>query len=222
MPSPVFRIALLVALVAWQGPVAADDEPFEGVLVSKAVSMGREMTTRLFVGRTGVRSEVHMPGPPVGIDLVHVIDFAHPEVGYQLNEAKRTFVALDLAAESRAAPPVDFRVTRLADERVQGVPCRHALAVAPGRGEFEVWTNRDILDYDRVASALASGPLAQDGLTPALRKAGVEGFVVKMVQRAQDRVLLTLELEKIERRALDPALFRVPPGYRPAAGPHSE
>jgi hypothetical protein len=47
--------------------------------------------------------------------------------------------------------------------------------------------------------------------------AGVDGFFVKRVQRTGGEVTLTMELESVERKPLDPQLFRVPEGYARAA-----
>jgi hypothetical protein len=212
-------LALAVGLAALSAPVSAAEHSFEGALRMRAQAGGLTWSVSLLVGREGVRVEMPDFAPAAGRrSVAHLVRFDAPDRWYRIDDAQRRVLELDASAAARVRDGRGpYRVQALGVEELQGHRCHHARAFDAAGNEYEVWSSRDLLDYERAARALAGATGSAPGLTDALRAAGQDGFVVKLVQRRDGRVLSLLELETVEPRALDPQLFRVPAGYRRAA-----
>ncbi len=112
----------------------------------------------------------------------------------------------------------------LGKETVNGYSSEHVLVTRAedAKSEQELWTSKDIsgLSYESMRGLMRRGNQSDEGMMKALRDAGVDGFVVKMITREKGNPapLATMELTKVERKALKAALFEIPAGYAKKEG----
>ncbi len=213
--------AAVAVLLLATGPGQAGAEPFEGVLHIKSTAAGRVMDFTLSVGRSGMRTEVSTPTPngPMPL-LTYLVDYERPTVVTQLDARNRAYREVPLPGPGeREAADAALTVTPRGAETLHGLECRHVVATDALGSEYEVWTTRDLLEYERLAESMEGFSSSARGLTAALREADADGFVVKLVYRRNGQLLSTLELERAEAKALDPMVFRVPAGYRKVDAP---
>ena len=64
------------------------------------------------------------------------------------------------------------------------------------------------------------GNQSDEGMMKALKDAGVDGFVVKMITREKGNPapVSTMELTKVEKKSLPASLFEIPAGYTKQEG----
>ena len=90
------------------------------------------------------------------------------------------------------------------------------------KSEQELWTSKDVagLSYESMRGLMRRGNENDDGMMKALRDAGVDGFVVKRIMREKGNPVpvATMELTKVEKKSLKPALFEIPAGYTKKEG----
>lgn len=207
----VFATALLAASSAFA--------EFEGLLHMKISSAHGDGTMKVFLSKRGVRSEMDMKNPQMPMKFATLILFDKPDTAYQVNDAAKTYAELDLKkARAMAEKHGDkaYTVKDLGEETVQGYRCRHVLVSGARSGETELWTSRDILDYDTFARTHGQAH-ENAAFQKALKNAEADGFPVKSVHRAKEETVI-MELVKAEKRALPPAIFEIPKDYTKTKG----
>jgi hypothetical protein len=87
---------------------------------------------------------------------------------------------------------------------------------------MEWWTSKDIagLSYESMRGLMRKGNGGDEGILKAIRDAGADGFIVKMVTREKGNPapVMTMELTKIEKKSVPASLFEVPAGYKKQEG----
>ena len=78
----------------------------------------------------------------------------------------------------------------------------------------------NVLYDDEARGLMRRGGQSDEGMMKALKDAGVDGFVVKMITREKGNPtpVATMELTKVERRSLPGSLFEIPAGYTKQEG----
>ena len=85
---------------------------------------------------------------------------------------------------------------------------------------MEMWTTKDLsgLNYEAMRGLMSRGQ-GDEGLFPALREVGADGFIVKMVTKDKaGSVQSTMELTKVEKRSVPASMLEIPPGYTKQEG----
>ncbi len=117
-----------------------------------------------------------------------------------------------------------WTVKKLGKETVNGYSCEHVLLTRAGdaKSEMEWWTSKDIsgLNYESMRGLMRRGSQNDEGMMKALRDAGADGFVVKMVTREKGSPtpVATMELTKVEKKSLPASMFEIPAGYTKQEG----
>ena len=210
--------ALLPLVVALHASHAAAAASFEGVIEMKVTAQQGSGSVVVSVGKLGMRSDMDMQTPQMPMKIAMLVKASEPDTAYAIHDAAKTYSVIDLKAGreamKRAGGDEALTAKMLGTEKMDGFNCVHAL-ITGKRGEMEVWTSKEILDYAAFQKAMGPNAPANEGMMKALKDAGAEGFIVKMIRRqtGNPEPLMTVELVKAEKKKLDPALFALPVGY---------
>ena len=225
MKKTVLAMLAGAALVA--APAVAQ---FEGELSMKLTMRDGSGTGKAYVSRAGARSELDIQTGKMPFKMTTLMKASNPDVMYMINDQQKSYAEMDLvkmkeqAARYREKTKETWSVKKLGHEKVNGYASEHVLVTRAedARTEQELWTSKDIsgLTYESIRGLMRRGNQSDEGMMKALRDAGVDGFVVKMITRKKGNPapVSTMELTKVERKSLPGSLFEVPAGYTKQEG----
>ncbi|HQQ79418.1 MAG TPA: DUF4412 domain-containing protein [Thermoanaerobaculia bacterium] len=225
MKNPV--LAMLAGAVLAAGPALAQ---FEGELTMKLTMREGNGTGKAYVSSAGARSELDIQTAQMPFKMTTLMKASNPEIMYMINDEQKSYAEIDLkkmreqTAKYRDKSKETWSVKKLGKETVNGYSSEHVLVTRAedAKSEQELWTSKDIsgLSYESMRGLMRRGNQSDEGMMKALRDAGVDGFVVKMITREKGNPapLATMELTKVERKALKAALFEIPAGYAKKEG----
>ena len=179
------------------------------------------------ISSVGTRTEVEAKVPQMGelpVKMTMIMKFSNPDVVYMLNDAAKTYAEInvkDIGDPAKNRPDKEYTVKKLGKEKVASYVCEHLLLTAQDGRETEVWTTQDLVDLAVFREYMQRNRQGADlqGIMKALKDAGAEGFVAKMISRDKTGApAVTLELVKAEKRALAASLFEIPAGYTKQEG----
>jgi hypothetical protein len=216
-------LAVLAGAVLAATPALAQ---FEGEITMKMTMREGSGTGKAYVSRAGARSELDMQAGRMPFKMTTLMKFSNPDVMYMINDQQKSYAEIDLkqmkeqAGKMRGEKEKDsWTVKKLGRETVNGYSCEHVLLThgQDSRTEMEWWTSKDIagLNYETMRGLMRRGNQSDEGIMKALRDAGADGFVVKMVthEKGSPTPLATMELTKVQRKSLPASLFEIPAGY---------
>ena len=216
---------LLSALVAAPSAFAQ----FEGVMEMKITITGKDGTERgdgtekFAMSKAGVRSETDMRVRQMPVHTVTLLKSDTPDTLYRINDAAKTYVAIDLSRMRQMTPAAltnqNFKVEKLGEAKIFGYNTQHVLVT--GRGtSTELWTAKDLMDYDIFSKLELRSPriAGADPMTTALKDAGADGVPLKSIATGPDGSKMTMEVVKVEKQALPASTFRIPAGYTKSEG----
>ena len=84
----------------------------------------------------------------------------------------------------------------------------------------ELWTAKDLLDYETFSKLQARRGKAagQEALVKALKDAGADGLPLKSITTTGDGAIVTMEVVKVNKKALPASTFELPAGYTKSEG----
>ncbi|HRY28633.1 MAG TPA: DUF4412 domain-containing protein [Elusimicrobiota bacterium] len=209
------KITLFLSVLLSAGLSFAE---FEGVLHIKMSAGPTSGNGTILVSKSGVRNELNMQTPQKPVRMTSLLTAKNPATLYVINDEKKTYSEMDLDKTRRAAEKAErasYKVKRLPDETLLGYRCAHVFIAGSG-GESELWTSREIMDYDTFARMNAGkdrGP-ADGAYGKALKEAGADGFPLKSIHRAGKEGVTVVEVVRVEKKPISPAMFEVPAGYQ--------
>jgi hypothetical protein len=207
----VSRLATLVASLsaALLAGESAAGEPFEGVLTFRVVAPGGKGEVVTQVSPLGVHSAVRVAYLKESVDTQVVVRARDPQVTWQWVAAERRFVEVPASP----SPGRDFTAEVEGPAVVASVPCTR-VRLRGAQGVQAYCIARGFLGSpSREALVQAAQRLAPD-VEAALKKAGVQGLVVRQEQTSPDGKAETgFELVKAVRQKVPRGLFSLePPG----------
>ena len=220
-------LAMLAGAVLVAAPAVAQ---FEGELTMKLTMKEGNGTGRTYVSNAGARSELDIQTAQMPFKMTTLMKASNPDVMYMINDQQKSYAEVDLkkvkeqTAKNREKTKETWSVKKLGKETVNGYSCEHVLVTRAedAKAEQELWTSKDVsgLSYESMRGIMRRGSQGDEGMMKALRDAGVDGFVVKMITREKGNTvpLATMELTKVERKSLKAALFEIPAGYTKQEG----
>ncbi|HEY3348846.1 MAG TPA: DUF4412 domain-containing protein [Thermoanaerobaculia bacterium] len=220
-------LAILAAAALAATPAFAQ---FEGELSMKMTMREGSGTGRAFVSSAGTRSELDIQTAHAPFKMTTIMKASNPDVMYMINDEQKSYAEVDLkkikeqATKNRDKSKETWSVKKLGKETVNGYSCEHAIVTRAedAKSEQELWTSKDVsgLSYESMRGLMRRGNESDDGMTKALRDAGIDGFVVKRILREKGNPapVATMELTKVERKSLRAALFEIPAGYTKKEG----
>jgi hypothetical protein len=213
---------LLLLIVA--RPVFA---AFEGYIEMNMTMKEGSGTMKGQISSVGTRAEVAARVAQMGdmpVTMTMIMKFSNPDVVYMLNDATKTYVEFnvkDIGDADKNRPDKEYTVKKLGKEKVAGYVCEHLLLTAKDSTETEVWTTKDLVDLNVFREYMRRNRQSADvqGIMKALKEAGAEGFIAKMISRDKTGApAVTLELVKAEKRTVAASLFEIPAGYKKQEG----
>jgi Domain of unknown function (DUF4412) len=215
---------LLLLLSVTQPAVAG----FEGYIELHLTMKDGSGTLKGYLSSVGSRTAVEarvvqMAGIPVRMTLV--MQFSHPDVVYFLNDVTKTYTEFhvqDAADVTTKRPEKTYTITKLGMGTVAGYACAHLLLTANDGGETEVWTSKELVDLTPFRAYMRRHRQSAEvlGMMQALKQAGVEGFIAKLIRRDRQTgaPAMTVEVVKAEKRPVAASLFAIPAGYTKQGG----
>lgn len=208
---------------------------FEGVLemkmsmASKDGEAGGGATMNVAVAKTGTRCEMNMQMGGMGMKMVMLQKTDTPDVMYRIDDANRTYSEMDLAKMRAMAgqqpDTTKYAVEKLGQETVLGYKTQHVLVkeqrAGAGNGmTTEMWTAKDILDYATFSKLQVrqNRGAGQEALLKALKDADADGLPLKSITTTGDGGKATMEVVKVDKKALPASMFEVPAGYTKSEG----
>jgi hypothetical protein len=220
-------LAMLAGAVLAATPALAQ---FEGELAMKLTMREGSGTGKAFISKAGARSELDIQTAQMPIKVTTLVRTANPDVMYMINDQAKTYAEMDLrklreqAAKVRDRNKEAWTVRKIGKETVNGYSCEHVLVTRSedSKTEQDWWTSKDVagLSFESMRGLMRRGNQSDEGIMKALRDAGADGFVVKMVTREKGNPtpVSTMELTKAEKKSLPASLFEVPAGYTKQEG----
>jgi len=157
--------------------------------------------------------------------MLMVMQFSKPDVVYFLHKGAKTYTEFNVKEAgdvTKNRPEKTYTVKKLGTEPVAGYVCAHLLLTANDGGETEVWTSKELVDLAAFRESMRCHRQSAEvlGMMKALKEAGMEGFLAKMISRdpKTGEPALTMELVKAEKRTVAASMFEIPAGYKKQAG----
>ena len=200
---------------------------FEGVVDMKMTMREGRGTGRAYISKAATRSEIEMKaavpqasGQSAGMKMVMIQKLDTPDVVISVNDDTKTYAVIDVRKMKEGAPKEKapkYSVRRTGADSVAGYACQKVLVTndkAPDQ-ETEACLAKDILGSSAWYEAMNRSQDGSAGMFKAMKDAGVEGFPVRMVMREKGKAepQATMEIVKVEKKALPSSLFEVPKGY---------
>lgn len=221
-------LAALAGAVLAATPALAQ---FEGEATMKLTMREGSGTGKAYVSKVGTRSELEIQTSRMPFRMTTLMKFSNPDVMYMINDKTKTYAEMDLkkireqSSRMRGEKGKEaWTVKKLGRETVNGYSCEHILLTRAedAKSEMEWWTSKDIsgLNYETMRGLMRRGGQSDEGIMKALRDAGADGFVVKMVTREKGSPtpVATMELTKVERKSVPASMFEIPAGYTKQEG----
>jgi len=220
----------LFALLLGAAPAFAQ---FEGVLEMKmAVSgMGGEGggTMKVAVAKAGSRSEINMQMGPMDMKMVMLQKNDTPDTLYRINDADKSYTEMNLAKMREMAGQQmntkKYTVEKLGQETILGYKTQHVLLKEQDAGDgkgmtIEMWAAKDLLDYATFSKMQAQrGKGASEAaMIKALKDADADGMPLKSVATTGEGTKVTMEVVKVDKKALPASMFEIPAGYTKSEG----
>ena len=206
-------VAVLVVLIA--GPVFAEN--FEGVLQMKITSSGRVSDMKIFAKGQRSRIEPRTDGTVVPFIIVDNEAKKH----YTLMPDRKMYMETTTEATTKAAQPMmeqeGVEVVKTGKtSKVAGQPCEVYVAKKKTGESTEMCTIKGVGDYMSLMGMNSPDPgQRQQGPPSWMKELSKQGlFPARMISKRSDGSEFTrVETVKIEKRALDDALFMIPSEY---------
>ncbi|TND08011.1 MAG: hypothetical protein FD123_2694 [Bacteroidetes bacterium] len=178
-----------------------------------------------YYSEAGTRSEMEATAPnpkdpkqSISIKSVGITMKDKPDVRYVLDEKNKSYTEYKNTAHT--GNKETYTVKIVGDEKVGSYNCKH-VQLTDSKGKVtEEWVTKDVADYEKLKEiASTSEYVDSDGMSKALKAAGVEGMMVKMKNAGARGETVTVELVLLERKVLDVSLFKIPADYKKTETP---
>lgn len=195
---------------------AAAAAPFEGHLVYKIVPRAKPVaaspgqptggvngTVKLSISPRGVRSEVRFNnnGRAVAETLLAT---GNPPVIQMWDAQSKRFISMPPSPQAQSGRGV-VKSELLGREKILGLDTVH-VRISEGPKETELWTAPGLVQDSQMEQVYATGSQRSSAVASELKKLGAWGPVVRSVTAPG-----VVELERVERAQVDPALFSTGP-----------
>jgi len=222
------KLAILVVCGTLAGGAVARAQ-VEGVADLKVTTMTRKGeavpgTGKISLGTTAYRLELQTDasriafGNPGGnVKLTVIGKDKDPNRLTLVDDASKTYSVWDVkGARGGTGQASKYTVTRLGPDKVAGLTCQRAELVSAAGSVVHVCVAGQIgASLDWVA-AISGVPRESTAWIAALRDNGLVGFPIHLDMRRKDAAepFVTMELVRLTKEAVSPAVFDVPPGYK--------
>lgn len=217
-----FALTTVVALLASPALAAG----FSGTIEMKIQSdAGGGGTVRMLVGDGGMLSIADMGAPGGGtggmrMQMKSLVRKDKPGVVVLIDDANKTWREIDVNGMAKAEPGGEtWTVKKLGSEKIAGYASEHVQVTSSRGTQMEMWTTRELFDgNDSFAAAMREQQKIPGSLAQALAQAKADGFVTKMVSKAEGGAM-TMEVVQVTKSTHPASTFQIPSGYSKASMP---
>lgn len=177
--------------------------------LSRGQEQGMVSTSKMMFSGSKIRVETNMAITGTTIKQAMLMLPEKPNVIIMLDEKAKTY--REVSTGQKTMDKVALKV--VGKEKIQNFNCTHVIVTTQNR-PMDMWTTKDISGYENMMAYLKSGIAGgNDQMYSELKKAGAEGFVVKM----QIPGSMTMELVKYDAKPVSASVFTIPEGYKKGA-----
>ncbi len=177
--------------------------------MSRGQENGMVSTSKMMFSGSKIRVETNMAIAGTKIKQAMLMLPEKPNVITMLDENAKTY--REVSTGQKTMDKVTLKV--VGKEKIQNFNCTHVIVTVQNR-PMDMWTTKDISGYENMLaywkSSISGG---NDQMYTELKKAGAEGFVVKM----QIPGSMTMELVKYDAKPVSTSVFAIPAGYKKGA-----
>ncbi|WP_298349083.1 DUF4412 domain-containing protein [Runella sp.] len=198
----ILSLSILITLsaVAQQGTLEYK------MILSRGQEKGMVSASKMMFSGTKIRVETNMAIAGTTIKQAMLMLPEKPNVITMLDESSKTY--REVSTGQKTMDKVTLKV--VGKEKIQNFNCTHVIVTTQNR-PMDMWTTKDISGYENMLaywkSSISGG---NDQMYTELKKAGAEGFVVKM----QIPGSMTMELVKYDAKPVSASVFTIPAGYK--------
>lgn len=177
--------------------------------LSRGQENGMVSTSKMMFSGSKIRVETNMAIAGTTIKQAMLMLPEKPNVITMLDENSKTYREVNTG--QKTMDKVTLKV--VGKEKIQNFNCTHVIVTTQNR-PMDMWTTKDISGYENMMAYLKSGIAGgNDQMYTELKKAGTEGFVVKM----QIPGSMTMELVKYDAKPVPASVFTIPAAYKKGA-----
>lgn len=205
--SALLLVASLTAAPAFAGG-------FEGTIEMTMTTPQGDGKMTVSVGKSGVRSDTQMTAQGMPVEMSVLMKANQKNVAYLINAKQKSYAEIDLVEARKMAADQDTKWTakKIGKEKLLGYSTVHA-EVSNDKGlSMEVWTTKDLNIDPSVLEAMGGNSPSDSTMMKALKSAGADGFMVKMVSTGKGGGT-TLQVTKVEKKSVPAATFEIPAGF---------
>lgn len=200
---------------------------FEGELTMKMTIREGTGAGKAWVSKVGARTEIELQASQMPFKMTTLVKFSNPDVLYMINDETKSYAEIDVKKtleQTKNREKETWVVKKLGKETVNGYACEHVLVTKAedSKTEQEWWMSKDVagLTYESMRGLMRRGSQSDEGIMKALRDAGADGVVVRMVTREKGNPapVATMDLTKVEKKSIPASRFEIPAGYRKQEG----
>ena len=173
-------------------------------------------------GSSRTEMNMMMPQMPNGsMKVISIHKAAEPDKVYIQNDASKTYSVTDMSKfksnhqAGQKDKPIQIEV--LGKEKVNGYNCTHVKITRKGNQAQDLWTTKEIADFDKYARIQSNKYFSDEGMMVQLKAKGADGVPVRMrmAERSGDMQMDLIKAEKVE---VSDAQFQIPNEYKESTG----
>ncbi len=207
-------LLLAITLCLMVVPVAVADIYWEAVqVVDGPGRKPRKKIIRSYYTPTSSRMDIG--------ENVMIADF-RTMTGYVLNTEDKMYLEMNMNNVGKIPEGLkeDIQAVPTGEtKRIAGYNCRRYKVTFMNR-TYDQWLSKEVKGYrqlkeinDRLNTLVHQNPLFQMGIVGRMHK--LDGFPVQTVIKMGGGLTKVVTLRKVEEKPINPAVFRVPEGYKP-------
>jgi len=152
-----------------------------------------------------------------------------PDALYRINDADKSYTEMNLAKMRDMAgqqmSTKKYTVEKLGQETLLGYKTQHVLLkdqdAGDGKGmSIEMWVAKELLDYATFSKLQArrGKGAGEEAMIKALKDADADGMPLKSIATTPEGMKVTMEVAKVDKKALSASTFEIPAGYTKSEG----
>lgn len=215
----MYKVFILSLLILAQSIPAFCAKPFEGKVFMTVKSEQFEGKMELSIAKEGFRADLTMSSKhqpePTKTSYIAYNDDTKPS--YVLMHNTKTMAEINPNQAKKLqkfyAKSENFEVKKLGRKKVNGYRCEH-VQLSSEKQTLDLWLTKDILDFQTFEEIQQNTlRLSNANMTEILKKEGLKGFPIKIVQASKMGNSISTEVDRVKKQSLPESVFELPKSY---------
>ncbi|NTW49199.1 MAG: DUF4412 domain-containing protein [Chlorobiales bacterium] len=194
---------------------------FEGVIKMKMTSKQANGDMTFSLSDKGQRMDADMTIPQMSgpAKTSVIMRKGEPDVVYVLMHMNKSYMKMNKQGNPNAQAKDDkkYTVKNLGKEKMAGYMCQHVKVTGESM-DMDLWTTKEFMDFYTFQQMQdKNSKMANSALYTELKKAGADGFPVKVIQTVEGDKM-TMELVSATKQSVPASAFDIPAGYGDMSG----